>query len=53
MLINWEGGCYAFLIGKISSKGLVNLESEIGCFHFVLLSCGVTEPFFLSSQNVD
>lgn len=30
ILSNWEEGC-ALLTGKMSFKGLVNLESEIGC----------------------
>jgi len=45
MLTSWEGGCYALLTVKMSSKCLVNLQSKIGdvaalfCCPVELLKC--------------
>lgn len=56
MLSNWEGGCYALLTGKMSSKGLVSLESEIGyistwfCYPVELLKFSSSLPKTLTSN---
>lgn len=48
MQSNWEGGYYALLTGKMSSKGLVNLESEIG--YVFALFCYPVELLKFSSS---
>lgn len=52
MLSNWEGECYALPTGKMSSKGLVSLESEIG--YVSVLFCYFVEllKFFSSLSEM-
>lgn len=59
MLRNWEGGCYALLTGKMHSKRLASLESEIAyvsvlfCYSVELLKFSSSLPKMLTSNRVE